>query len=192
MGRPEGRRLAAAAAALVAFVALGVLAAGVAGEMVDRRKAGFCRPDPGIPGATTFEDPTRWPLGERCFLRLADGQVAVREPGWWLTGLVGGSVAALAAGALAPAGSARRRLAWAVLVPAVPLGLLILATVGPRSFSRLVGLTSVGLGFGLPPALVSAAVVWFVARGRVLPTVLGSWLVWGALLFWQGRDSIGA
>ena len=183
--------MAAAAAAVLVFAGLAALAGGVAAEMVDRRRDGFCRLDPGIPGASTSEERTWWPLGERCFLRLADGRERVREPGWWLTGFVGGSLAAVAAGLLAPAGSARRHLAWAVAVPLVPLAALVLVTVWPRSLSRLIGLTSVGLGYGAPPALVTAAVVWFVVRGRLLPTVLGSWRVWGALLFWQGRDAVG-
>ena len=177
--------------AVLVFAAIAALAFGVTAEVSDRRSEGFCRPDHGIPGATSSEERTWWPLGDRCHLRLADGSTRVREPKWWLTAVLVASGAATAVGAVAPRESARRRLAWAVAVPALPVAALVLVTVQPRSATRLVALTSISLGFGFLFAGVTALVVWFVLRGRALPTVLGSWLVWAVLVFLQGKDSIG-
>lgn len=184
------RRLRLAAAAVV-LAALGVLAFRLTVEANDRRSEGFCRPDHGIAGATWSEERTWWPLGERCLLHLADGTTLGRGPGWSLTALVPAWLAVVAAGALAPPGSARRRLAWAVVFPTVPVAGLIVVMVGPRSLSRLVALTSISVGFAVPMAAVTAGALWGFLRGQVMPTVLGSWLAWAVVIFLQGRDSIG-
>ena len=170
---------------------LAFLAVQVRLEVTDRRSEGFCRPDHAIPGAVGSEERTWWPLGERCRLDLADGSTRVREPGWWLTALVAAWGVTVAAGAVAPRRSARRRVAWIAVVPAVPVAVLVAVTVQPRSLARLVSLTTVSVGFGALMGAVTAAVVWAVARGRVLATVLGSWLAWAVIVFAQGRDSIG-
>jgi hypothetical protein len=73
----------------------------------------------------------------------------------------------------------------------VPVAALAAVTVHPRSLSRLVGLASISLGYGAPLAALTAAPVWGFLRGRVLPTVLRSWLLWAGFLFWQGKESIG-
>lgn len=193
-GRQPPSRLPGAVTGVLALLVLGalaVLAFRVTVEVSDRRSEGFCRPDHGVVGATGSEERTWWPIGDRCFLHLADGTTRVREPGWSLTALTGASSAVLAAGVAAPRRSARRRLAWAVFIPAVPVALLIAALVQPHSVTRLVALTSISLGFGLPMAAVTALAVWGVARGRVVPTALGSWLAWAVIIFLQGRDSIG-
>ena len=178
--------------AVLAFVGVAALALAVTVEVRDRRREGFCRSDHGIPGATWNERRTWWPLGERCQLRLADGTTRVREPGWALTAFVVAATTAGVVGAAAPASSARRRLAWAVAVPALPVAATVVVTVGPRSLARLVALTSLSLGFGAVFAVPTAGVVWVMARGRWLPTVLGSWLVWAIVIFLQGRDAIGS
>lgn len=177
--------------AAVLMAGIGLLAFRLTVEVNDRRAEGFCRPDHGITGATWSEERTWWPLGERCSLRLPDGTTRVREPGWSLSALVPAWLAALAAGALAPATSARRRLAWALAFPAVPIAALVVTMVGPRSLSRLVALTSISLFFATPMALVTAGALWAFLRGRVMPTVLGSWLAWAVVIFLQGRDAIG-
>jgi hypothetical protein len=64
--------------------------------------------------------------------------------------------------------------------------------VQPRSLARLVSLTTISLGFGAIGGTVTAAVAWYVLRGRVMATVLGSWLAWAVIVFLQGRDAIGA
>ncbi|MGH9281877.1 MAG: hypothetical protein ACRD0S_02955 [Acidimicrobiales bacterium] len=197
MTEPEGQTVArggrlggpAAAAAVLALVA--GLAFGVTDEVIERRRDGFCRPDHGIAGAVASETRTWWPLGERCRLRLADGTRLVREPGWALTGLVATWLAVVAVGGLAPPGSVRRRLGWTLVVPVVPLAVLIQAVTQPRSFARLVSLTSISLGFGSVMAAFSAVAVWYVMRGRILPTVLGCWLAWGSIVFIQGKDAVG-
>jgi lysylphosphatidylglycerol synthetase-like protein (DUF2156 family) len=185
------RPLAGVLAVLV-FALIAALALGVAAEVRDRRRDGFCRPDHGIPGATRSEERTFWPLGDRCHLRLADGSTRVREPGWWLTALVAASSTALAVGAAAPPDSARRRLAWAVAVPALPVAAVVAATVQPRSLARLVSLTSISLGYSVLFGAATALVVWLYLRGRALPTILGSWLAWAVVIFLQGKDSIGS
>ena len=187
---PVRRILRPAAAALV-LVVLGALAFVLTTEVNDRRREGFCRPDHGIADATSSEERTWWPLGERCFLHLPDGTTRVHEPGWWLTALVPAWLAVVGVGALAPPASARRRLAWAAAVPALPVAAVILVMVGPRSLSRLVALTSVSLGFALPLAAVTAAALWAFLRGRAMPTALGSWLGWALVIFLQGREHIG-
>ncbi|MGH9152584.1 MAG: hypothetical protein ACRD03_09345, partial [Acidimicrobiales bacterium] len=106
--RPPGL---AAVAAVAVLAVLGVPAYRLTVEVDDRRAEGFCRPDHGIAGATWSEERTWWPLGERCLLHLADGTTRVREPGWNLTALAPAWLAVLVAGALAPPGSARRRVA---------------------------------------------------------------------------------
>ncbi|MFP5377918.1 MAG: hypothetical protein ACLGIO_14205 [Acidimicrobiia bacterium] len=185
------RRLLRPASAAVVLVVLGALAFALTTEVNDRRREGFCRPDHGIAGATWSEERTWWPLGERCLLHLPGGTTRVHEPGWWLTALVPAWLAVVAAGALAPPASARRRLAWAAAVPAIPIAAVIAVMVGPRSLSRLVALTSISLGFAVPMAAVTAAALWGFVRGRAMPTVLGSWLVWGLVIFLQGREHIG-
>ena len=194
-GSPEpGRRLPRAVAIALAGAALAVIAVlafRVNADVTDRRRAGFCRPDHGIAGAVGSEERTWWPLGERCRLRLADGTTRVREPGWSLTALLPTWAVVAGVGAAARAGSVRRQLAWVAVVPAVPVAALIAVVVQPHSVARLVALTAVSVGFGAVLGTISAAVVWLVARGRLLPTVLGSWLVWAVLVFVQGRDSIG-
>lgn len=185
-----GRILGPAPAAVV-LVVLGALAFALTTEINDRRREGFCRPEHGITGATWSEQRTWWPLGERCYLHLPDGTTRVHEPGWWLTALVPAWLAVVGAGALAPPASARRRLAWAAAVPALPVAAVIAVTVGPRSLSRLVALTSVSLGFAVPMAAVTAAALWAFVRGRAMPTVLGSWLGWALVIFLQGREHIG-
>lgn len=185
------RRLAAAAAAAVVLVVLGLLALLVTIEVNDRRRQGFCRPDHGIAGATGYEERSWWPVGERCYLRLADGTVRVRRPGWALTALVAAWPVAAVAGATGPPRSARRRLAWTLAVPGAVVAALVLALVQPRSLARLVSLTTISLGFGAVGGAVTAAGAWYVLRGRVMATVLGSWLAWAVIVFLQGRDAIG-
>lgn len=189
-GHPA-RRLVGPVSAVVVLAALSVLAFRVTVEVNARRGEGFCRPDHGIPGATASEEKTWWPLGERCFLRLADGTTRVREPGWSLTALAAGWSAVVVSGVLSSSRSARRRVAWSVVFPALPVAVLVVAMVGPRSLSRLVALTSISLGFGSFMGAVTAVVVWYVMRGRVMATILGSWLAWAVIIFLQGRDSIG-
>lgn len=193
-GQPAGhpaRRLVGPLGSLMVLAALSVLAFRLTVEVNDRRGEGFCRPDHGIAGATASEERTWWPLGERCFLRLGDGTTRVREPGWSLTALAAGWSAVVVSGVLSSPGSARRRLAWSVVVPAVPVAVLVVAVVGPRSLSRLVALTSISLGFGSFMGAITAVAVWYVMRGRVMATILGSWLAWAVIIFLQGRDSIG-
>lgn len=185
------RRILRPAATASVLVVLGALAFALTAEIDDRRQEGFCRPDHGMTGATWSEERTWWPLGERCYLHLPDGTTRVHEPGWWLTALVPAWLAVVGAGALAPPASARRRLAWAAAVPALPVAAVIVVTVGPRSLSRLVALTSVSLGFAVPLAAVTAAGVWALMRGPAMPTVLGSWLGWALVIFLQGREHIG-
>ena len=181
----------AAALAGVVVAVLAVLAFQVRSEVTDRRSEGFCRPDHGVAGAVESEERTWWPLGERCRLELSDGTVRVREPGWSLTSFLAAWVTAVAVGAAAPSGSARRRVAWIAAVPAVPVALLIGVVVQPRSLARLVSLTTVSVGFGAIMGAVTAVAVWAFARGRVMATVLGSWLAWAVIVFAQGKDSIG-
>jgi hypothetical protein len=183
--------LAAPAGAVAAFVVVALLAFAVTDEVISRRQDGFCKVNHGTPGATRSEERTWWPLGEICRLHLADGTTRERESGWALTAFTAAWFAAVAAGGSAPSRSARRRLAWSVAAPVLPLALLILVVIQPASYSRLVSLTTISLGFGAIMATVTAAVVWYVMRGRVLATVLGSWLAWGAIIFLQGRDSVG-
>lgn len=185
------RRWAGPAAAFAGLAVVALLAYGVSDEVISRRQDGFCKVNHGIPGATHSETTTWWPLGEVCRLHLADGRTLVREPGWWLTGFTAAWIAAVAAGAVAPPKSPRRRLAWAVAAPTIPLAILIQVVIHPTSYARLVSLTTISLGFGAIMATVTAAVLWFVMRGRVMPTVLGSWLAWGAIIFLQGRDAVG-
>lgn len=185
--RPRG----AGAVAVLVLAVPAVLAFLVATEVTDRRGEGFCRPDHGIVGATWSEEWNWAPLGDRCFLHLSGGATLVREPGWAFTGLVASWAAVVATGAAAPPASARRRLAWAAVVPAVPVAVLVAAVVQPRSPVRLVALTSISLGFGMPMGALTAVAVWAVLRSRVMPTVLGSWLAWAVVVFLQGRDSIG-
>ena len=187
---PTQRPLRLASAAVV-LVLLGALAFALTTEINDRRREGFCRPDHGVAGATWSEERTWWPLGERCYLHLPDGTTRVHQPGWWLTALVPAWLAVVGVGALAPSASARRRLAWTAAVPAVPVAGVIVVMVGPRSLSRLVALTSISLGFALPLAAVTAGALWAFMRGRAMPTVLGSWLVWALIIFLQGREHIG-
>ena len=184
------RRVLPAAGAILALVVLAGLAFDHSAEVIDRRNAGFCKKHHGIPGAVGFEDRTWWPIGDRCFLRMTDGTTRVHEPGWSLTALLAGWSAVGVAGFLAPPAWLWRRLAWAVLIPAVPVALLVLAVVQPASLSRLVAITSVSLGFGSVMGAVTAAGVWYVVRGRVLATVLGSWLAWSVIVLLQGRDAI--
>lgn len=185
------RRRAAGALAVLALGVLAVLAFLVATEVSDRRGEGFCRPDHGILGATWSEEWNWVPLGDRCFLHLPGGTTRVREPGWAFTALVVSWAAVVATGATAPPASTRRRLAWAAVVPAVPVAVLVATMVEPRSPMRLVALTSISLGFAVPMGTVTAAAMWAFLRGRVLPTVLGSWLAWAVVVFLQGRHSIG-
>ncbi|MGH9179540.1 MAG: hypothetical protein ACRD0N_13425 [Acidimicrobiales bacterium] len=189
--RPGPAWLGPAAAAAAALAVVAVLAYGVADEVISRRQDGFCRQDHGIPGATRSEERTWWPLGEICRLHLADGTTLERHPGWSLTAFTAAWATAVAAGTVAPPRSARRRLAWAVAAPAVPLATLIQVVVAPASYSRLVSLTAISLGFGAIMATATAAAVWYVIRGRVMATVLGSWLAWGAIIFLQGKDAVG-
>lgn len=189
LGRNRNRPVAGVLAVLV-LSTLGVLAFRVTVEVSDRRAEGFCRPDHVLVGATGSEERTWWPVGDRCFLHLPDGTTRVREPGWSLTALLAGAAAVVAAGAPAPPGSARRSSAWVVAVPAVPVAILVSAMVAPASLTRLVALTAISLGFGVPMAVVTALAVWAFVRGRLLPTVLGSWLAWAVVIFLQGRDSI--
>ena len=191
-GSPRRRRnLRAPATACVAFALVAVLAYGVTDEVISRRRDGFCKVNHGIPGATRSETRTWWPLGEICRLHLADGTTRVREPGWSLTAFTGAWMAAVALGAAAPARSSRRRLAWAVAVPTLPLAILIQLVISPASYARLVSLTAISLGFGVFMGAVTAVAVWYFFRGRLLATVLGSWLVWGTIIFLQGRDNVG-
>lgn len=192
--RPDGpwRHLAAPASAGFVLVVVAVLALLVTVEVNDRRREGFCKADHGIPGASGYEERTWWPVGERCYLRLADGTVRVRRPGWALTALAVTWPVAVAAGAVAPPRSARRRLAWALVVPGLVVAALVLVAVQPRSLARLVSLTTISLGFGAIGGAVTAAVAWYVLRGRLMATVLGSWLAWAVIVFLQGRDAIGA
>lgn len=189
--RSEHRPLAWVLAGL-AFAVVALLAFAVSLEVRDRRRDHFCRADHGIPGATWDERRTWWPLGERCFLHLPDGTTRERAPSFALTGFVAATVAVGAAAATAPSGSARRQLAWAVAVPAVPVAVLVVVMVGPSSLARLVSLTTISVGFGAVFAAPTAVAVWFVVRGRWLPTILGSWLVWSSVIFLQGRDAIGS
>ena len=184
------RRLAAGGSAVLALGLLSLLAFRVTVEVNDRRDDGFCRPDHGIPGAVESEERTWWPVGDRCFLRLPDGTTSVREPQWWLTALLAACLAAIAAGALSRA-AAWRRLAWSVVFPALPVAALIIVIVSPRSLARLAALTSISLGYGSLMTAVTAGVVWYVVRGRVLPTILWSWFGWSVFILLQGRDSIG-
>ena len=175
----------------VVVAVLAVLAFQVRTEVTDRRSEGFCRPDHGIAGAVGSEERTWWPIGDRCRLELSDGTVRVRQPGWSLTAFLAVWVTTVAVGAAAPSGSARRRVAWVAAVPAVPVAVLVGVVVQPRSLARLVSLTAVSVGFGAIMGAVTAAAVWAFARGRVMTTVLGSWLAWAVIVFAQGKDSIG-
>lgn len=185
------RNLGAPAAAGVAFALVALLAYGVTDEVISRRQDGFCKANHGIPGATRSETRTWWPVGEICRLHLADGTTRVREPGWALTAFTGAWIAAVAVGVAAPARSSRRRLAWAVAIPALPLAVLIQVVISPTSYARLVSLTAISLGFGVFMGAVTAVAVWYFFRGRLLATVLGSWLLWGTIIFLQGRDNVG-
>ena len=180
-----------AGSAVLALGVLGVLAYNVTVEVNDRRDDGFCRPDHGIPGAVESEERTWWPVGERCFLRLADGTTEIRQPRWWLTALLATWVGVVGLGVRARPASAWRWLAWSVVVPAIPMAVLIVAVVQPGSLARLVALTSISLGFGSFMAAVTAGAVWHFARARVVPAILGSWLGWSVFVFLQGRDAIG-
>ena len=188
---PRIPRPVAIGLAAVVIAVLAVLAFQVRTEVTDRRSEGFCRPDHGIAGATGSEERTWWPIGERCRLELPDGTVRVRRPGWSLTAFLAAWVTTVAVGAVAPRGSARRLVAWVAAVPAVPVAVLVGVVVQPRSLARLVSLTAVSVGFGAIMGAVTAAAVWAFARGRVMTTVLGSWLAWAVIVFAQGKDSIG-
>ena len=157
----------------------------------DRRDDGFCRPDHRVPGAVESEEHTWWPVGNRCLLRMPDGSTRVREPKWWLTALLATSLAVIATDVVSRPASAWRRLAWSVVFPAVPVAALTVAVLRPRSLARLAAITSISLGFGSIMAAVTAGTLWYFLRGRVLPTVLGSWLGWSVFILLQGRDSIG-
>jgi hypothetical protein len=171
----------------VALVLVGTFALGlgVTVEVAERRDDGFCTAAP-----DTFERRSWLPLGERCYRRLPDGTVAVRRPGWALTVFTAVVVAGIATGATAPAGTARRRLAWALVVPLVPLAVVIAVAASPRSLSRLVAIATISLGLTAIPALVTA-----VAAARLLVTgwwaaMGGSWLAWGIAVFIAGRDGV--
>lgn len=171
----------------VALVLAGTftLALRVTVEVADRRDDGFCTAAP-----DNFERRSWLPLGDRCYRRQPDGTVAVRRPGWALTVLAAVVVGGIATGAVAPAGSARRRLALALVVPFVPLAVVVGVVATPRSLSRLVAIATISLGLTAIPALVTA-----VAAARLLVTgwwaaVGGSWLAWGVAVFVAGRDGV--
>ena len=154
-------------------------------EIADRRAGGFCRDLPG-----TVEHPTRWPLGERCEVVRPDGTREVWTPSWALTALVAVVVAALAAGGPAPARSARRRVAEAVVGP-VALGIAVAVVATPPSLSRVVAVVTISLYLALVPAALTAVAVrhFLVAGWR--PAVTVSWLAWAAAVFHAGRGGVG-
>jgi len=39
--------------------------------------------------------------------------------------------------------------------------------------------------------VTTGVLVWVLLRGRLLSAILASWLAWAAIVFLQGRDSIG-
>ena len=172
---------------VVALVLVGAFGLGVrvAVEVADRRDDGFCRALP-----DTFERRSWWPLGDRCYRRLPDGTVVVRRPGWSLTALAAVVVGGIAAGAAAPAGSARRRLGCALAMPFVPLALVVAVVGTPLSLARLVAIATISLGLTLVPALATSVVVarvlstgWWAAMG-------GAWLAWALVVFYAGKGGI--
>jgi hypothetical protein len=187
---PSPRDAAGYAVAGLACVVLAALAFRATAEVRDRRQEGFCRELPVTSGATTFEERSWWPLGDRCFIEFADGSVRSREPSWALTAFAAGWITVVALGVTAPAASRRRRLAWIVGAPPLILAVVEQVTVHPASLIRFVGISTVSLSWGAVPAAATAIGVWWVTRGRVLPIALVAWTVWAAAVFLQGRSGI--
>ena len=171
---------------MATVVVAAALAVAVTAELHDRRADGYCRRVAG-----TTERATWWPVGERCTVTDADGGVSVRRPGWSLTALLAVVVGGVAVGAAAPAGSARRRTAEALALPALPLAVAVAAIATPPSLSRVVAVTTVSLYLTAVPGLLSALAVHHLLATGWRSAIAGSWFAWAFAVFFVARDGVG-